>query len=116
MKDKLADSGSIGSLFARRESGILFVDELCISCRAMGRRIEDTLITAAIRRLLEDLPSDVVRFAYTRGDRNQPALRWLEAYSGLGVANDKGLVDLPWATRYVKRHIESVPITVSWRS
>ena len=37
LRDRLADSGIIGLICGRREGDALVIDELCISCRALGR-------------------------------------------------------------------------------
>lgn len=76
LEDRFSDSGVIGLLAARRASDVLFVEELLISCRAMGRRLEDTIVLGALQSLpLAGLAE--VRFAVTEGPRNKPARQWL---------------------------------------
>ena len=53
LADRLADSGSIGALFARRDGNALIVEELCISCRAMGRMLEDIIVTEVVAHIAE---------------------------------------------------------------
>lgn len=115
MADRLSDSGSVGVLYARREDGILHIDELCISCRAMGRKLEDIMITEAIRGVQEILPAKTVRFAYVTGPRNKPARDWLERYAGTSVPDPFGTLDLPWTGEYVTRYVSAFPINISWK-
>jgi FkbH-like protein len=77
LEDRLSDSGVIAIIIAVREGDNLVVEELCISCRAMGRQLEDTMILVALR----DMPifdgCREVLFRVGQGPRNQPALDWL---------------------------------------
>jgi FkbH-like protein len=73
LADRFSDSGVIGLLAARHGGDVIVVDELLISCRAMGRRLEDSIIIGA----LQCLPAAPVRFQVTEGPRNQPARQWL---------------------------------------
>lgn len=95
MKDRLSDSGVIAVIVAGRDGDRLVIEELCISCRAMGRQLEDTVILEAIR----DLPlfagcSDVV-FHVQHGSRNQPALDWLARLLRSDTRPEPGLHRIP---------------------
>lgn len=95
MKDCLSDSGVIAVIVAGRDGERLVIEELCISCRAMGRQLEDTVILEAIR----DLPlfadcSDVV-FHVQHGPRNQPALDWLSRLLRSDTRPEPGLHAIP---------------------
>lgn len=98
MRDRLADSGSIAVLVAERSGGALRVEELCISCRAMGRQLEDTVVLGALAAMpLLDGCTDVV-FVVRHGARNQPALDWLGKLLGLPDQPSEGEHRLPVAT------------------
>jgi len=77
LKDRLSDSGVIAVIVARRDGERLMIEELCISCRAMGRQLEDTLITMAICEMRIFADCREVLFHVQHGPRNQPALDWL---------------------------------------
>ena len=77
MKDRLSDSGVIAVIVAERGGERLVIEELCISCRAMGRQLEDTMILAAIREMPLFAGCSEVVFHVRNGPRNQPALDWL---------------------------------------
>lgn len=76
LSDHFADSGLIALLAARHVADEWQVEELLISCRALGRRLEDSIVLGA----LQCLPwqgMGGVRFRVTEGPRNQPARQWL---------------------------------------
>lgn len=87
LQDRLSDSGIVGLLSAKRTGQTLFVEDLAISCRALGRRLEELMITVAIRAILHLLPADHVEFVYRAGPRNSPALEWLSRFSGSEIAS-----------------------------
>ncbi len=96
LSDRLSDSGIIALLAVRQESGRLHVNELAISCRAMGRGLESLLISEAFRAL--PCWDDVREVCFTvRGtERNLPARRWLGEIAGIGddgVAGGEVVVD-----------------------
>jgi len=78
LSDRLSDSGLIAALVAVREGGRLTVLELCISCRALGRRLEDAIVLSALRCSALFPESEEVVFETAEGPRNQPARGWLE--------------------------------------
>jgi FkbH-like protein len=84
LSDRLADSGVIALLAAHRDGRRLVVDELLVSCRAMGRRLEDSIVIGALQTLPELAEVDELVFHVADGPRNQPARRWLAAWAGLG--------------------------------
>jgi FkbH-like protein len=94
LSDRLSDSGTIAVLVAVREGDTLWVKELCLSCRALGRQLEDTIVLSAMRgmRLFEGCSQ--VLFDYTSGPRNQPARRWFDGLSdrlGVKMTGDGGM-------------------------
>ena len=116
MKDRLADSGSVASLFFRRKDDVLVVDELCVSCRAMGRRLEDIMIVAALEGALDVLPASIVRFVHSIGPRNQPARTWLSSFTGLALGDEGGVVDMAWDRARYREMLTSTPVALIWRA
>lgn len=78
LSDRLSDSGVIAVIVAERSGSQLTVEELCISCRAMGRQLENDIILQAIRQMPIWAGCKVVEFRVRYGERNQPALDWLK--------------------------------------
>jgi FkbH-like protein len=77
LRDRLSDSGAIGLVVARKEGDILCIRELAVSCRALGRRLEDFMIAQASRELQLELACPRVEFLHRTGPRNGPARDWL---------------------------------------
>lgn len=80
LSDRLSDSGVIGVIVASRDGATLRVEELCVSCRALGRRLEDTLLTEGLRRVAEGWKLSTVTFSVQCGPLNAPARQWLADY------------------------------------
>lgn len=92
MSDKLSDSGIIAVLIAHKEKENLLIDELVISCRALGRNIEDVMIKKAFMFTNETLClNGEIMLSYKRGERNKPALNWIEKNSK-EMLSDTGIV------------------------
>lgn len=78
LQDRLSDSGVIAIIVAELHGECLVIEELCISCRAMGRQLEDTIILTAICNMPLFAACRTVAFRVQHATRNQPALAWLE--------------------------------------
>jgi FkbH-like protein len=77
LSDRLSDSGIIAVIVAERSGNQLRVEELCISCRAIGRFLENDIVINALRRMSIWRCCEIVKFHVRKGERNQPALNWL---------------------------------------
>ncbi len=81
LKDRLSDSGIIGVMVASNRENGLKIDELVISCRALGRQIETLMLDAGFRYLAKALKTtDDLLIDFVIGPRNKPAQTWLAAY------------------------------------
>jgi FkbH-like protein len=78
LSDRLSDSGIIAVIVAERSGSQLTVEELCISCRAMGRQLENDIILQALRQMTIWAGCKTLEFRVRYGERNQPALDWLK--------------------------------------
>ena len=80
LQDKYADSGIVSLLCLDYSKPTeVVVDEFCISCRAIGRGLEDEIFFGSLSRVLdrslvEDL--ECVKIMYQKGERNSPAIEW----------------------------------------
>ncbi len=116
LRDCLSDSGLIGLLLTRFDGDRrLDVEELCISCRALGRGIEDALIIAAINAAIKAFAPRAsaaiadVSFAYDQGPRNHPARTWLERFSGRPL-DQRGTLLIPWNAEEHAASLQALPI------
>jgi len=82
LADRLSDSGIIGALFAREEAEAVVVEELCISCRALGRGLEDVMVAKALETAWPNWPGKGLVFEQATGPRNAPARHWLQRVAG----------------------------------
>jgi FkbH-like protein len=116
MRDRLSDSGNIAALFARRIEGELVVDELCISCRALGRSVEDVIVGEILDRMLERFGLERVRFHFVRGPRNEPALSWLAAYACRpALTENDGDVSFDWRKKRDFHWRQEWNLVINWR-
>lgn len=85
LKDKLSDSGMIGSVFLSKINDVAKLDELFISCRALGRGIDDLIISESIKIGLKFLNVNKFEASITKGQKNKPAqdffFKYLQKYS-----------------------------------
>ena len=94
LADRLSDSGIVGVLVGSRSDSALRVDELCVSCRALGRRLEDAMLTKALLVMAGDPAPDKVVFALSKGPRNEPARRWLASYAGTALDEEAAALEM----------------------
>lgn len=97
LADRLADSGIVAVVVARRQGPALRVLELCISCRALGRQMEDTIVFSALRAMPAFSGCSEVVFEVNEGERNQPAREWLQKWLCHGAGHGPGQTPLPAA-------------------
>ena len=77
LSDRLSDSGIIGMVVASINDKTCTINELCLSCRAMGRGLENSMIMGALKRVPRIAFCDKIEFRIKRGERNSPARNWL---------------------------------------
>jgi FkbH-like protein len=81
LRDRLSDSGTIGLIVGERIDEALVIREICISCRALGRHLEDIMIGCVLDRAIDLLATKTVIFKYQKAPRNDPALKWLQQFT-----------------------------------
>jgi FkbH-like protein len=77
LRDRLSDSGIIAAIFATVCGAVLEVNEVDISCRALGRGVEGVVIAEAVCRMAVVSACSAVSFRLVEGPRNEPARAWL---------------------------------------
>ena len=96
LADRLSDSGIIGLIVGSRTEDVLLVDEVCVSCRALGRRLEDSMVTGALMIMAGHMAPRQVWFALRKGPRNAPAREWLSRYANCSLDDDSQRVEIPF--------------------
>ncbi|MBX1886676.1 HAD-IIIC family phosphatase [Campylobacter peloridis] len=77
MSDKLSDSGIIAIFVAYKDETNLIIKDLCISCRALGRKLEKIMFFKAISLLKQYLNCKNTILYFQKGARNTPFLDFL---------------------------------------
>jgi FkbH-like protein len=114
MRDRFCDSGVIGAIFARAEGHQLVIDEIAVSCRALGRGIESSMIALAIAPIIERHRLQEVAFRFREGPRNLPARAWLTSFTGIQDISDEDLITVSWeAIPQLKEHLRA-PVASLW--
>ena len=115
LEDRLSVSGVIGVAFTHFKEDILFIDEICISCRALGRNLEDFMISQVLRKIIEERAVCKIAINYKEGPRNKPAMEWLKYFFQLQTLDSEGTV---WAKSDVAQigdSIKELPVLVEWK-
>ncbi|EAI4440711.1 TPA: HAD-IIIC family phosphatase [Campylobacter lari] len=77
MSDKLSDSGIIAIFLAYKDETNLIIKDLCISCRALGRKLEKIMLYKAIELLHVHFNTKECILYFQKGERNMPFLEFL---------------------------------------
>ena len=77
LKDKFSDSGNIGVVFFSRINNTIYLDELCVSCRALGRKLENYFIFYPLKILSKKITFDKFSIKFINGPKNKPAKNYL---------------------------------------
>ncbi|MEJ2631353.1 MAG: HAD-IIIC family phosphatase [Acidihalobacter sp.] len=115
LADRLSDSGIVGMMLFDTEGDTLRVEELCISCRALGRGLEDLMIATAITAAMKQTDCSSVAFAFATGPRNRPARDWLVGFSGRPLDAPQGTHRLVWPPAGLDERLSAIPVTVDWQ-
>ena len=93
MSDNLSDSGIIGILVAHNNNDLI-LDELAVSCRALGRNLEDVILPQMFMLAKDFLKtSSTIKINYKKGERNTPAINWLSSLVNKDIIDDIGVID-----------------------
>ncbi|MCO6552812.1 MAG: HAD-IIIC family phosphatase [Gilliamella sp.] len=80
LRDRLSDSGIIGGVILKEHNNNAILDECFISCRALGRGIDDIIVLGSIKIGLEYLNLNTLKVNCMEGERNIPAINFLNKY------------------------------------
>jgi FkbH-like protein len=115
LSDRLSDSGIVAILLMRVEGPALLVEEICISCRALGRKLETLMIATAAGAVADREGCREIRFAHATGPRNAPARTWLADFISGDIGEEQGYcgVDYPWPD--LAASLQAMPVILGWR-
>ena len=92
LSDRMTDSGVVAAMFGRIDHDEILVEEWVISCRALGRELEDLMAASALSALTKQ--AKIAWFYYRTGPRNAPAREWLARLAGSAL-DDDGMAPVP---------------------
>lgn len=78
LEDKLSDSGIIGVCVLKNNENHFEMEECFISCRALGRGIDDNIVFFPIKLALDKFNQTNLKIDFQIGERNKPAQNFLE--------------------------------------
>jgi FkbH-like protein len=87
VKDKFGDSGLTGLFSISRDNGVANVEDFILSCRVMGRLIENVMLSKLIEYSLE-FGCNSVCATLIKSDRNMPIISFLEKSKVLTQSGD----------------------------
>lgn len=73
LSDNLSDSGIIGVCCAKSIDNIVKIEECYVSCRALGRGIDECIVLGAIKIACDKFSCNKVNVCFKKGERNLPA-------------------------------------------
>ncbi|MBN1353396.1 MAG: HAD family hydrolase [Candidatus Omnitrophica bacterium] len=76
-KDKFGDYGITGAIIARKNKHEWLVDNLLLSCRILGRKIEEAVLVDIMRRA-EREKAAALRVVLTKTEKNMPVFNFLK--------------------------------------
>jgi FkbH-like protein len=85
VSDKFGDAGLTGILGIELDGEVLRITDYILSCRVMGRRVEETLLCAAVHRA-RALGAQVVEAKFLPTAKNKPCLGF---FKGSGFDHDQ---------------------------
>jgi len=78
LHDRFGDYGLVGAMIFTANSGLLDVDSVMLSCRALGRRVEHRMLTH-LGRVARERGLERLRIHFTSTAKNRPAREFLES-------------------------------------
>jgi HAD-superfamily phosphatase, subfamily IIIC/FkbH-like domain len=80
LSDKLSDSGIICICVGKQQNDVVEIEECLVSCRALGRGIDDIIVLGAIKATADHFQCPRVRVLFQKGERNLPAEKFVGQY------------------------------------
>ena len=80
LKDKLSDSGIICVCTGKNTKNGVELEECFVSCRALGRGLDEIIVLGSIQFLLNHFNSKKLKIFFTKGERNLPAENFINKH------------------------------------
>ncbi|ENQ6653716.1 HAD-IIIC family phosphatase [Campylobacter lari] len=73
LEDRLSNSGIIGVCVGYIKDEVLILEECFVSCRALGRGLDDLIILGCVEKMLKKANVSRLKVLFRKGERNLPA-------------------------------------------
>jgi len=108
VSDKYSNSGIIAAIMLEKKDSFFQINELLISCRALGRNLEYLFISQIIKKFsIKDL-----RICYLKTKRNEPFIKFAEKIK-LKKENKSYLIDINTINKIVSKYEKFVKIKIN---
>jgi FkbH-like protein len=114
MRDRFCDSGMIGAIFARADGDRLVIEEVSVSCRALGRNVESPMIALALSQVIDRYGLRELAFLFRKGPRNLPAHMWLSSFTGVPDIADGSFTSVTWKNILQRDNCLRAPVVYKW--
>ena len=92
VKDKFGDYGLVGVVIAAEKERYLFIDTFLLSCRVLGRRVEDNIL-ACLKEYAQKKGFHEIKAKFRMTKKNIPFLEFLERTSWKKVKEREDYID-----------------------
>jgi len=82
LRDRFGDYGLVGAMIFTKCPGLLDVDNVMLSCRALGRRVEHRMLSH-LGRMAREEGREKVRINFVPTPKNKPARDFLESFGAI---------------------------------
>ena len=89
LKDKFSDSGNVAVLYFTKDNDDLILNEVCISCRALGRNLENAFIFEPVKILSQKNKIKNFFIEFKKGEKNKPAEIYFKKLIKKNIKNKK---------------------------
>lgn len=80
LSDKLSNSGTIAVCVGKAKENYMELEECFVSCRALGRGIDDIIVLGMIKIAADTLGFENLKVCFKKGERNLPAENFINKY------------------------------------
>jgi predicted enzyme involved in methoxymalonyl-ACP biosynthesis len=87
LRDRFGDYGLVGAMIFTRRPGLLDVEDVLLSCRALGRRVEYRMLSH-LGRIAQEEGRERVRINFVPTPKNKPARDFLESVGAIVEAGN----------------------------
>lgn len=96
LKDKLSDSGIVGTCVLKKKFDKAIMEECFVSCRALGRGLDEAIVLGAIKIGTDFLGVNKIKVEFKKGERNVPAEEFYKRYfKEQKLSKDQFLYEIP---------------------